>query len=305
MDTGFIQGIIPAAITPMTEDEVLDEGGVERLLDHLIDQGVHGIFTGGTAGESWALTVEEKQKLYRWTVKYTNGRVPVYVGTAANTTREAVLLAECAQEAGADCLSVLTPYFITPNEEETFAHYGAIAGAVDLPVLLYDLPDRTGNRLSVDLVMRLAGAFENIVGIKDSSGDFTQTLEYLRRAPEGFRVIMGRDTLIYAALAHGAAGAIAASGNVAPELGVAIYESYARGDLKAALDFQQRLSPLRQAFALGTHPAMLKAGAELVGLPGGPPRRPVRRLSEADRRKLQEVLVEIGCLKEGVVGRIP
>ncbi len=300
MDTAFIHGIIPATITPMTEDEGLDEGGLKRLLDYQIGQGVHGVFTVGTAGESWALTVEEKRTLYAWTVGYTDGRVPVYVGTAANTTQEAVFLAEAAQMAGADCLSVLTPYFITPDEEEMFAHYEAIARAVDLPILLYDLPARTGNRLSVDLVMRLAETFENIVGIKDSSGDFTQTLEYLRRAPEGFRVIMGRDSLIYAALVHGAAGAIAASANVAPELGVGIYESYVRGDLAAALDFQQRLSPLRGAFALGTHPAMLKAGAELVGLPGGPPRRPVSRLSEADLQKLQDVLVQIGCLGEKV-----
>ena len=296
MDTAFVRGVIPAMITPMTEDEELDEAGLKRLVDCLIDQGVHGIFTVGTAGESWALTAEEKRRVYGWTVQYTAGRVPTYVGTGANTTREAVLLAEYAQEAKVDCLSVVTPSFITPNEEEMFAHYGAIAEAVDLPILLYDLPARTGNSLSVNLVIRLAERFENIIGIKDSSGDFTQTLEYLRLAPEGFRVIMGRDTLIYSALVHGAAGGIAASANVAPALGVGIYESFVKGDLEAAMDYQRRLAPLRLAFALGTHPAMLKAGAELVGLPAGPPRAPVSRLSEADRRRLKEVLIQIGVL---------
>ncbi len=301
MDTAFIRGIIPAMITPMTEDEELDEPGLKRLIDCLIEQGVHGIFTVGTAGEFWALTPEEKRRVYAWTVDYTDGRVPAYVGTCANSIREAVLLAQYAQEAGADCLSVLTPNFITPNGEEMFAHFGAIAKAVDLPILLYDLPARTGNGLSVDLVVRLAETFENIVGIKDSSGDFTQTLEYLRRAPEGFRVVMGRDTLIYTALTHGAVAGIAASANVAPELGVGIYERYLEGDLEGAQEFQRRLAPLRLAFALGTHPAMLKAGAELAGLPGGPPRAPVSQLSEADRERLRKVLVEIGTLQESEV----
>lgn len=296
MDTSFIRGIIPAAITPMAEDGALDEAGLARLLDFLIDRGVHGLFTGGTAGESWALTVEEKRRLYEWTVAHTAGRVPVYAGTGANTTREAVLLAEFAQAAGADCLSVITPYFITPSPGEMAAHFGAIAQAVDLPILLYDLPARTGNRLSVDLVFELAGRYGNIVGIKDSSGDFTQALEYIRRAPEGFRLIMGRDSLIFAALTHGAAGAIAASANVAPELGVGIYERFLAGDLDAALDFQKRLAPLRQAFALGTHPAMLKAGAELIGLQAGPPRPPVSRLAGKDLQALEQVLKGVGKL---------
>ena len=212
----FIRGIIPAMITPMTADEELDEQGMARLVDCLIERGVHGVFALGTAGEFWALTPEEKRRVYEWTVQYADGRVPVYLGTCANSTREAVRLAEYAQEAGGDCLSVLTPSFITPSAAEMFAHYEAIARSVDLPILLYDLPSRTGNSLSVNLVVRLAGTIDNIVGIKDSSGDFTQTLEYLRQCPKGFRVVMGRDTLIYAALTQGAVGGIAASANVAP-----------------------------------------------------------------------------------------
>lgn len=302
MDSTFVHGLIPALVTPMTGDEALDEAGLERLLNYVIAAGVHGVFTGGTAGEPWALSMEEKTRLFEWTVGYTAGRVPVYVGTAANSTAEAVRLAEAAQEAGADCLSVLTPYFITPGPEEMFSHFAAIARAVDLPVLLYDLPERTGNCLSVDLVMRLADAFSNIVGIKESSGDFSRTLDYLRLAPGDFRVIMGRDTLIYAALVHGAAGAIAASANVAPELGVGIYEQYMAGDASGALDNQKRLAPLRSAFSLGTHPAMLKAGAELVCDAGGPPRRPVRRLSGSDLLQLKAVLVKMGKLQTSLAG---
>ena len=302
MDSTFVRGLIPALVTPMTSDEALDEAGLERLLDYVIAAGAHGVFAGGTAGEPWALSVEEKIRLYEWTVGYTAGRVPVYAGTAANCTAEAVRLAEAAQEAGADCLSVLTPFFVTPGPEEMFSHFAAIARAVDLPVLLYDLPARTGNSLSVDLVMRLASAFGNIVGIKESSGDFSRTLEILRVASEDFRVIMGRDTLIYAALVHGAAGAIAANANVAPDLGVGIYERYTAGDARGALDYQMRLAPLRSAFALGTHPAMLKAGAELVCDAGGPPRRPVGQLSGSDLQQLKEVLVKMGKLQSSDTG---
>ena len=296
-NTGFIRGIIPAVITPMTEDEELDEKGLEKLLDHLIAGGVHGVFTVGTAGEFWALTVEEKKRVFECTVAATKGRVPVYVGTCANTTREAVQLAEIAQEAGVDCLSVLTPVFITPDSDQMFQHYQAIARAVDLPILLYGNPDRTNNPLPVDLVVRLAEEEENIAGIKDSSGDLTNTSEYLRRTPDDFRVLMGRDTLIYAALAHGASGSIAASANIASELSVRIYEHFIQGDLEAALQAQYDLAPLRLAFGLGTFPAMLKTGAELMGLPAGPPRAPVGRLAPDERQKLRDVLVQMGKIQ--------
>lgn len=296
MDAQFIRGIIPAMVTPMAQDETLDEPGLKRLINFLIDAGVHGIFAVGTAGEFWALSVEEKKQVFEWTVALTDGRVPVYLGTGANATREAIQLSELAQEAGADCLSVLTPCFISPNQRELFDHFSAIARSVDVPILLYDLPSRTGNALSVETVVRLSEAHDNIVGIKDSSGDFTQSLEYLRRCPDGFRVIMGRDTLIYAGFTQGAAAAIAASANVAPKLGVGIYECFLKGDMAGARAFQERLAPLRLAFSLGTHPAMLKAGADMVGAAGGPPRKPVSPLSAAERETLRGVLREIGVL---------
>lgn len=292
--TQFIQGVIPAVVTPMRPDGQLDEQGLRRLIDHLIEQGVHGIFTVGTAGEFWALSTEEKRRVFTWTVDQVNGRVPVYLGTCANTTAEAVQLAQGAQTIGADALSVLTPLFIAPSEEEMFQHYRAIAEAVDIPVLLYTNPDRTGNDLSPALVERLADEVEHIAGIKDSSGNMSNTAEYLRRTPDDFRVLMGRDTLIYAALAHGAAGAIAASANLAPDLGVGIYNSYIAGDRTAALEYQRRLTLLRNAFALGTFPAILKTGLELLGLPMGPPRAPVGPLTKEERERLRSVLVQIG-----------
>ena len=294
MDSSFIKGVIPALITPMNDDESLSREGLKTLIDGVIDAGVHGVFTCGTAGEFWAMTTDEKRQLFEWTVEFTDGRVPVYVGTSANSTAEAIELAKIAESAGATCLSVLTPAFITPDENEMFRHYAGVAESVELPILLYNLPARTGNALSLSLVDRLHRRFPNIVGIKDSSGDFGQALAFLRELPESFRVIMGRDTLILSALKEGATGAIAASANVAPEIAVGIYDAFLRGEEDQARDFQQRLVPLRDAFSLGTHPAMLKAGAELVGFSGGPPRRPVSRLNEDQIATLRHILAGIG-----------
>lgn len=294
--TDFIKGIIPAVVTPMGPDGGLDEQGLRRLIDHLIDEGVHGIFTIGTAGEFWALSIEEKRQVFEWTVDQVKGRLPVYLGTGASTTHEAVLLARAAADAGADALSVLTPLFIAPNEDEMFDHYRAVGEAVKVPVLLYTNPDRTGNDVSPTLVARLASEVEHIAGIKDSSGNLSQTIEYIRRTPDDFRVLMGRDTLIYAALSHGAAGAIAASANLAANLSVGIYERYVAGDLAGALDFQKRLAPVRNAFSLGTFPAVLKTGLELLGLPGGPPRAPVSLLTPDERERLRAVLAQAGRL---------
>ena len=294
MDGSFIKGVIPALVTPMNDDESLSRDGMKLLIDGVIDQGVHGVFTCGTAGEFWAMSTDEKRQVYEWTVEFADGRVPVYVGTSANSTVEAVGLAKHAETAGAECLSVLTPAFITPDDDEMFRHYAEIAGATGLPILLYNLPARTGNALTFSLVDRLHRQYPNIIGIKDSSGDFEQALMFMREMPEGFRMIMGRDTLILAALKEGAAGAIAASANVAPDLASGIYDAFLSGDEEKARDCQARLVPLRDAFTLGTHPAMLKAGADLVGLAGGPPRRPVSRLNETQTAELRQILGAVG-----------
>ena len=296
MDASFIRGVIPALVTPMTDDEALDREGLVKLIDGTIDSGVHGVFTVGPAVEFWALSFEEKQRIYEWTVEAAGGRVPAYVGTSANSTEEAIALSRAGQAAGADCLSILTPSFTTPTQEELFNHYAEIATSVTLPILLYNLPARTGNALEVETVRRLAADYGNIVGIKDSSGDFSQALEYINGMPDGFRFVMGRDTLIASGFEQGAVAAIAATANVAPDVGAAIFDAHSEGDLPEARRHQIRLAPLRSLFTLGTHPAMLKAGADLVGFAGGPPRRPAKRLSQDQVEILRAVLVEMGKL---------
>ncbi|HLB63968.1 MAG TPA: 4-hydroxy-tetrahydrodipicolinate synthase [Anaerolineales bacterium] len=288
-------GIIPAMVTPLTADDAINERALRRLANHLIDGGCHALFAIGSQGEFWAFSAEEKQRVWEIVVAEARGRVPVYAGTAAVTTREAIALTRLAEKAGADAVSVLTPYFISPNDNELFDHYKAIAESTTLPVLLYSNPARTGVRLSTSLVARLAEV-PNIVGIKDSTGDLELAAEYIRTAPEKFSVLMGRDTLIYAGLLYGAKGAIAATANVKPRLVADIYDKFLAGDLEGARRAQRALAPLRLAFSWGTFPVVIKEALDLMGMEGGPSRSPVGPLTGEQRERLKGVLVDMGVV---------
>lgn len=288
-------GIIPAMVTPLTADDAINERALRRLATHLIDGGCHALFAIGSQGEFWAFSAEEKQRVWEIVVAEARGRVPVYAGTAAVTTREAIALTRLAEKAGADAVSVLTPYFISPNDNELFDHYKAIAESTTLPVLLYSNPARTGVRLSTSLVARLAEV-PNIVGIKDSTGDLELAAEYIRTAPEKFSVLMGRDTLIYAGLLYGAKGAIAATANVKPRLVADIYDKFLAGDLEGARRAQRALAPLRLAFSWGTFPVVIKEALDLMGMEGGPSRSPVGPLTGEQRERLKGVLVDMGVV---------
>jgi 4-hydroxy-tetrahydrodipicolinate synthase len=285
-------GIIPAMVTPLTEADYINESALRKLTNFLIENGVHGVFAIGSQGEFWAFTAEEKQQVWEIVAEETNGRVPVYAGTAAVTTREAIDLTQRAEAIGVDAVSVLTPYFINPNDEELYQHYRTIAEATKLPILLYSNPARTGVKMPAGLVSRLA-EIENIVGMKDSSGDLTLAQDYLRVTQDDFSLVMGRDTLIFSGLLHGAKGAIAATANVVPALVVKIYDLLQVGDLAGALEAQEDLAPLRGAFAWGTFPVVIKEALDLIGLEGGPSRAPVGPMSQPQRERLQNLLKEL------------
>jgi 4-hydroxy-tetrahydrodipicolinate synthase len=288
-------GIIPAMVTPLDENEALNESALRRLVNHLIEGGVHGLFAIGSQGEFWAFDPEEKRRILEAVVDEAGGRVPVYGGTAAVSTRKAVALTRMAEEVGVDAVSVLTPFFVSPTQQELYEHYAAIAGATSLPIVLYSNPGRTGVRLAPETLARLA-QMENMVGIKDSSGDLSLTAEYVRVTPDSFAVLMGRDTLILAGLLYGCAGAIAATANVVPHLVMEIYERFQAGDLAGAQQAQERLAPLRHAFTWGTFPVVVKEAANMIGLAAGPARGPVGPLSEDARDRLAQVLKGLGVL---------
>jgi len=291
------KGIIPAMVTPLTQEGAVNEKGLRKFVDYLIEGGSHGLFVVGTTGEFYGLSAEEKKELYEITVDQAGGRLPVYAGTAAITTRDVIQLTRYAEEAKVDAMSVLTPMFINPSQRELIEHYKAIAESTSLPVLLYNNPPKTGVNLAAATVAALADV-PNIVGIKDSSGDFTLTGEYIRLTRgRDFHVLLGRDTLIHAGLCHGARGSIAACANVAPRLVADIYDKYVAGDIKGSLEAQFRLAPLRIAFNLGTFPAVIKESLDLLGIDAGACMAPVGPMSVAERQQLKKILTDIGLLK--------
>lgn len=291
-----IHGIIPPVATPMQADESLDLPRLRWFLDRFIAAGVHGVFVLGTNSEFYALDENEKQQVVATAVAHVNRRVPVFAGTGAETTREAVRLTKMAEREGASGVSVITPYFINPSQQEIGDHYRRVAESTSLPVLLYNNPSMTGNvRLDVETVGRLAN-IRNIAGIKDSSGDLQNTNEYVRVVPETFAVLQGRDTIILPSLLFGARGAVPASANIAPALCVEIYEAFQRGDRAAAMAAQLRLNPLRLSLTLGTAPGGVKAALSLMGISIGPSRAPIGPLSPEKQKQMIAVLETAGLL---------
>jgi 4-hydroxy-tetrahydrodipicolinate synthase len=289
-------GIIPPVGTPMKADEDLDLHRLRWFLDHLIGNGVHGVFVLGTNSEFYALDEREKQEVIATAVAHVNRRVPVFAGTGAESTREVIRLTKMAEREGVDGVSIITPYFILPNQREIFDHYRRIAESTRLPVLLYNNPATCGGvKIDVDTLARLA-EIPNIVGIKDSSGDLQNTAEYVRVVPDRFSVMTGRDTLIFYGLMAGARGAVPATGNIAPALLVEIYERFRAGDLEGSKAAQDRLSPLRLALTLCTMPAGLKAALRLIDRSIGPCRSPVSDLPTEKEPQMRAALRTVGLL---------
>jgi len=282
-------GIIPALVTPFNADESLDEQGLRDVVEHVIKGGVHGVFAAGTQGEFYALEDDERQRVFEIVVDQVAGRVPVFAGSGATTTAQAVKLSQIAAGAGADAVTVLTPYLIKPSQTELRAHYTAIADAVSLPVMLYTNPGSTGTALESETVKGLA-EIDNIIGIKDSGGDAAVTRQFIEMTASDFSVLVGNDGLIFEMLKAGADGAIAATANVVPRLASGIYEDLQRGAEETAREKQALLMELRNTFKLGTFPVVIKEAMEIIGICSGRTSRPVAALSENARRSLQQVI---------------
>jgi 4-hydroxy-tetrahydrodipicolinate synthase len=228
----MLKGIIAALVTPLKESEELDLDALERIVERVVVGGVHGILVLGSQGEFYALSAREQHEVVLAAVQAASGRVPVYAGTSAITTREAVRLAKRAERCGVTGVSALPPFFVRPSRGELHAHYVSIASAIDVPVIAYNQPRFTGITLEAGLIADLALA-SAVVGIK-ASGDFGQALEYLAACPADFAVLLGNDGQIAYGLIAGAQGAVAASANVFPELCVQIYDAIAAGDTTKA-----------------------------------------------------------------------
>ena len=276
MNTDFIKGIIVPILTPLDAEERIDEARLRRQVDYVIAGGVSGILAFGSNGEFYMVEEDDLERGLRIMVDQAAGRVPVFFGIGAIRTQKCVRLARMAAKNGASGVSVLQPMFLKPNEAELFGHFKTIADAVpDLPVLLYNNPGRVGYSMSANLVDRLAHEVPNIVGIKDTSGDITLTSELIRRTRDvGFKVFGGKDTLIYAALCHGAVGAVCTTANFMPELVLDIYNKFVAGDIAGALEAQFKLDPVRLSMDAASFPVATKDMANLRGLEAGAPYLP-------------------------------
>lgn len=291
------KGVLPAMITPLTDEGRVNEKALRKLIDYLIAGGLDGIFAVGTTGEFYGLTKDEYRNILEISMDQTAGRVPVYAGANCVGTKESIELARIAKSVGVDALSVLTPYFISVNQKELYNHYEAIAKSTDLPILLYNNSPKTHISIAPATVAKLAD-IENVVGIKDSSGDFTNTLEYIRLTQDKhFNVMLGRDTLIYAGLCCGAGGAVSACANVAPRVCADIYDKFQTGDTKGALESQFRLAPLRIGFGLGSFPTVIKESLELLGIDAGPCMMPTQKMTTEENQELKKILIGMGLLQ--------
>jgi 4-hydroxy-tetrahydrodipicolinate synthase len=288
-------GVVPAMATPFTADHRLDEARVGELIDSYIRAGVHGISVAGSQGEFFALERDEHIRLLELSMRAIDGRVPLYAGTGGATTRDAIALTQAAEALGADLALVITPYFVQPTQDELVAHYTAVARATKLPVMLYNNPPRTSVNVLPATLARCMQAADNIVGMKDSGGDLTQSIEYLLTTPRPALLFSGRDTIALSMMFHGAQGTISPAANVFPELMVRMYDALRAGRHDEALRVSNIFAPLRAAWAWGSFPVVIKEAMTLAGRSAGPTRPPVAALPEKVRADLRSVVERIGA----------
>ena len=286
------KGIICAMITPLDENQNINAQATRELIDYLIDRGVYGLFILGTNGECHVLTDDEKVEFAKIVIEHTNNRVPVFVGTGGNSTREVINLSKRMEEIGASALSIITPYFVPPTQQELILHYKAIAESVSLPIMMYNMPGKTGINIEPESVRELSKV-KNIVGIKDSSGNLANMKAYLEvTKDEDFGVFSGSDSLILEILKAGGQGAVAATANFLTEIDVAIYNNFIKGDMEAAQKAQEGIEALRRILKLGTIPSVIKKTVVLNGINVGPARLPVTEPTGESLEEIKKVVEE-------------
>jgi len=291
------KGIIPPIITPLDDQGNVNYVVLRQMVNHLIENGVHGLFPLGTTGEFYAFDDDTYRKIIQTVKDEARGRVKIYAGANHITTRGVIHLIKICEEIGVDAVSVLTPMFVSQTQDELYNYYKTIANSTYLPIIMYNNKPKTNVTIAPSTCAKLAD-IENIIAIKDSTGDMTNTCEYIRLTKDkpDFHVLVGRDTLIYGGLCYGASGAISSCSNVAPKLTVSIYEKFIQGDLKGALDAQFKLNPLRIACSMGTFPAVIKQGLVFEGINVGKCLDPIGELTEQEKGKLKDILKEMDLI---------
>lgn len=290
----MFSGVFPAIITPFKDDGSLDEDGLRRNVEALSKTGISGLVPCGTTGESATLSHEEHKRVVEIVIDCS--KVPVVAGTGSNNTSEAIDLTKHAADAGADAALLITPYYNRPNERGLFEHFRKVAESADIPIVLYNVPKRTGVELRPEVVARLAD-ISNIVAVKEASGSLTQVSRIIElTSGKNFSVLSGDDDLTLPMLALGATGVVSVVANVAPRATVEMVKAFLNGDVAKARELHYRLAPLVRAMFLETNPIPVKTAYRMMGMAAGPLRLPLAPMSEENEAKLRDVLTKMSDL---------
>lgn len=295
----WLRGCATALVTPFTADGSVDEKCLRDLIEYQIAGGVRVLVPCGTTGESVTMNDEENKLVIRTTVELARGRARVIAGTGSNSTAVTIERSKGAREIGVDAVLTVAPYYNKPTQDGLYAHFRAIAEAVDdLPVVIYNVPGRTSSNIAAETTLRLARDVENIVAVKEASGNLSQIMEILRGRPENFRVISGDDSLTLPLIALGAEGLISVASNEAPALMSQLNDLALAGKWDEARKLHYRLLPLMEVNFIESSPGPVKAAMALMGLLEENLRLPLVPVQEKTRVRLREVLNELGLLQE-------
>ncbi|MDB5403853.1 MAG: 4-hydroxy-tetrahydrodipicolinate synthase [Rhodopila sp.] len=291
----MFKGSLVALITPMRDDGSVDEKAYAEFVDWQIKEGTNGVVPVGTTGESPTLSHNEHRRVVEIAIEVANGRVPVIAGAGSNSTEEAIALAQHAKEAGANAALIVTPYYNKPTQEGMFLHYTAIADAVDLPIIIYNIPPRSVVDMSVETMARLA-KHRNIVGVKDATANLVRPLHTRRACGDDFCQLSGEDHTALSFNAAGGVGCISVTANVAPRLCSEMQAAWAEGRVADAMALQNRLVPLHDALFAETSPGPVKYAASLLGKTSERCRLPLAPIMAPTRARVTAAMTEVGLL---------
>ncbi|MGB3365451.1 MAG: 4-hydroxy-tetrahydrodipicolinate synthase [Thermodesulfobacteriota bacterium] len=291
----MIHGSIVAIVTPFRDGKI-DEDALKNLIEFQIENGTHGIVPCGTTGESPTLSHEEHEYVIELTVQTANKRVPVIAGTGSNSTKEAIRLTRFAKEIGADAALVVVPYYNKPTQEGLYLHFKQIASQVDIPIILYNIPGRSGVNMTPQTIARLAADFKNIIGVKEAAGSIPQASKILQLCGMDFLVLSGEDALNFPLLTIGARGFISVTANIAPKDVSNLYNLYASGEFEKARDLHYKLLPLNEALFIETNPIPIKAALSMMDLTKYEYRLPLSEMAQNNYDELNIVLSDYGLI---------
>ncbi|MED0905739.1 4-hydroxy-tetrahydrodipicolinate synthase [Bacillus nitratireducens] len=291
-----IKGAFPVLITPMDEFQEIDWKGVKQNVNYFIEKKVAGIIINGSTGEFVSLSKEERFNMVETVLKEVDGRIPVIVGTAAETTKETIEYTKHAEAHGADCALIINSYYCKPKEEEIYFHFKEISNAVNIPIMLYNNPFTSGVDMSAELMLRIGKECENVTHIKESSGDIRKARDLVRQGEGAFQVFCGSEDLVMESYLVGASGWVSVAGNIVPGLVTKMYEHFQNGELEKVWEINDAILPLCEFLeGSGKYVQIVKRSMELHGQVGGPSRYPRLGLTEEEDQKLQTILSEIAA----------